>query len=240
MNLETHLRKLRKRDQISALEVEAIEGSIAEVRTLPADIVAIREGHELNVSTLLLDGWMGRTKMLATGERQITELHVAGDFADLHSFTLKRLDHDVVTLSECTVAIVPHQKLREISERLPHLTRVYWFMTNLDASITREWTLSLGKRQALARMANLFCELYVRLEIAGRTEGLSYEFPLTQAEISECLGLTGVHVNRTLQELRRLQLIQVAAKRVSILNFAALQAVAEFDPSYLYLERRPR
>jgi len=240
MNLEVHLRKLRKRDEISAQEKAAIEDAISEVRSLPSDVVAISEGQELEVSTLLLSGWMGRTKMMATGERQITELHVAGDFADLHSFTLKRLDHDVVTLSDCTVGIVPHQKLQAISERYPHLTRVYWFMTNLDASITREWALSLGKRQALARMANLFCELFVRLEIVGLTDGLSYEFPLTQAEVSECLGLTGVHVNRTLQELRRMGLIEVGSKRVTIRDWPALQSVAEFDPSYLYLEWRHR
>jgi CRP-like cAMP-binding protein len=240
MNLEVHLRKLRKRDEISAQEKAAIEDAISEVRSLPSDVVAISEGQELEVSTLLLSGWMGRTKMMATGERQITELHVAGDFADLHSFTLKRLDHDVVTLSDCTVGIVPHQKLQAISERYPHLTRVYWFMTNLDASITREWALSLGKRQALARMANLFCELFVRLEIVGRTDGLSYEVPLTQAEVSECLGLTGVHVNRTLQELRRMGLIEVGSKRVTIRDWPALQSVAEFDPSYLYLEWRHR
>ena len=240
MNLEVHLRKLRKRDEISAQEKAAIEDAISEVRSLPSDVVAISEGQELEVSTLLLSGWMGRTKMMANGERQITELHVAGDFADLHSFTLKRLDHDVVTLSDCTIGIVPHQKLQAISERYPHLTRVYWFMTNLDASITREWALSLGKRQALARMANLFCELFVRLEIVGLTDGLSYEFPLTQAEVSECLGLTGVHVNRTLQELRRMGLIEVGSKRVTIQDWPALQSVAEFDPSYLYLEWRHR
>lgn len=240
MLLATHLRKLRKRDEISAAEEAAIEDAISEVRSLPADIVAIREGQELDVSTLLLTGWMGRTKMMATGERQITELHVAGDFADLHSFTLKRLDHDVVTLSDCTIGVVPHQRLQDISERHPHLTRVYWFMTNLDASITREWALSLGRRSALQRMANLFCELFVRLEIVGLTDGCSYEFPLTQRELSECLGLTGVHVNRTLQELRRRELIEVESKRVTIRNLPALQAVAEFDPAYLYLERRRR
>lgn len=240
MFLATHLRKLRKRDEISAAEEAAIEDAISEVRSLPADIVAIREGQELDVSTLLLTGWMGRTKMMATGERQITELHVAGDFADLHSFTLKRLDHDVVTLSDCTIGVVPHQRLQDISERHPHLTRVYWFMTNLDASITREWALSLGRRSALQRMANLFCELFVRLEIVGLTDGCTYEFPLTQRELSECLGLTGVHVNRTLQELRRRELIEVESKRVTIRNLPALQAVAEFDPAYLYLERRRR
>ena len=240
MILEAHLKKLRKRDDISAEEEAAIRDAISEVRTLPPGVTAIREGHDLSVSTLLISGWMARTKTLATGERQITELHVAGDFADLHSFSLKRLDHDVVTLSTCTIGIVPHQKLHEITERLPHLTRVYWFATNLDASIQREWTLSLGQRSALARMANLFCELYVRLETVGLTDGLSYPFPLTQAELGECLGLTGVHVNRTLQELRRTGLIEVASRLVTIRDLPGLEAVAEFDPSYLYLEWRHR
>ncbi len=99
------------------------------------------------------------------------------------------------------VGRVPHERLKEITERFPHLTRLYWLMTNLDAAIHREWTLSLGRRSAIARMAHLICELNLRLGIAGVTSDNSYEFPLTQVELGECLGLTAVHVNRTLQEL---------------------------------------
>src|SRR5262249_23301560 len=151
------------------------------------------------------------------GQRQIVELHVAGDFADLHSFTLKRLEHDILTLTPCTVAVVPHDKLREITERYPHLTRVYWFLTNLDAAIHRERMVSLGQRSALSRMAHLFCELFARLQIVGLTSGEGYDFPLTQAELGEYLGLTSVHVNRTLQELRRRNLIHLENRRLTIL-----------------------
>lgn len=240
MILECHLKKLRRRDDISAGEEQAIRDSISQVRDVRADTTLIKRGEELTESTLLVRGWLARVKDLANGKRQILELHVPGDFADLHSFTLKHLDHDVVTLTDCTVATVPHAALNAFSERLPHLIRVYWFSTMIDAAIQREWTLSLGQRSALARMANLFCELFVRLDIVGLTDGLSYDFPLTQAELSECLGLTDVHVNRTLQELRRMELIDVASKRVTIRDFAALQAVAGFDPAYLYLDRRHR
>lgn len=238
--IETHLVRLRRRDSISPAEEVAIRGAISEIRKIPADTVLIRSGQQLSFSTLLIDGWLARAKDLKSGERQITELHVPGDFADLHSFTLKRLEHDIIGLTPCTIAIVPHEKLREITERYPHLTRVYWFLTNLDAAIQRERTLSLGKRSALARTAHLLCELFVRLEIVGLTSGNSYDFPLTQAELGDCLGLTAVHVNRTLQELRRRELIQLERRRLTILDQPGIEDVAEFDPAYLYLERKPR
>src|SRR6476619_3874938 len=119
--ISVHLTKLRRRISISSEEERAIRDSIAETRRVPADQILIRSGQELNSSNLLLDGWMARTKDLPGGERQVTELHVAGDFADLHGFTLRRLDHDVVTLSECTIGVVPHDRIQEITERHPRL-----------------------------------------------------------------------------------------------------------------------
>lgn len=238
--IEAHLQKLRLRDSISAEEEAAIRGAFGEPLQTPADRVFIREGQELTESTLLIDGWMARAKDLREGQRQISELHIAGDFVDLHSFTLKRLEHDIIALTPCTVVAIPHQKLTEITERHPHLTRVYWFLTNLDAAMHRERTLSLGKRSALSRIAHLICEMNVRLAIVGRTQGNSYEFPVTQVELGECMGMTAVHANRTLQELRRQGLITLRGGRLDILDLPRLQNVAEFDPAYLYLERKPR
>jgi CRP-like cAMP-binding protein len=234
-----HLKKLRKRTEISSEEERVLRSLIAETRRVPADRILIRAGEELNNSVFLLDGWMARSKDMATGERQVTELHITGDFPDLHGFTLKRLDHDIVTLSECTIGLVPHERLLDVTRNYPHLTRVFWFSTNVDAAITRELALSLGQRSAIARMAHLFCELYVRLDVVGRTKGNRYEFPLTQRELSECLGLTVVHVNRTLQELRRKGLVEFENRHLTIVDRLGLEGIAEFDPNYLYLERRP-
>lgn len=233
-----HLKKLRKRVDLSAEEERAIRESVVEVRDLPPDYIAVRSGTELHSSMMLLEGWMARSKDLSGGERQITKLHVAGDFTDLHSFTLKCLDHDVATLSKCKVGIVPHDRIREITERLPRLTRIYWFMTNMDAAIQREWALSLGQRSAISRMAHLFCEMYERLDIVGKTNGNSYEFPLTQRELSECLGLTVVHANRTIQELRRRGLVELQNRQLTMLDKRGLCGVADFDPAYLYLDKR--
>ena len=235
--ISVHVKKLKQRIELSAEEERAIRDSVAETRRAPKDLVLIRSGEELNSSIILLDGWMARGKDLAGGERQVTELHVAGDFADLNGFTLKRLDHDVMTLSDCIVGVVPHERLQRITERYPRLAQIYWFSTNVDGAITRELALSLGQRSAISRMAHLFCELHMRLDVVGKARPDGFEFPLTQRELSECLGLTVVHVNRTLQELRRRNLVELENRQLTILDPRGLKGLAQFDPSYLYLER---
>ena len=240
MVIEKHLMKLRARDEISAEEEAAIRDSIREVITVRARATAIRAHQRMDYSTILMSGIACRRKDLEDGRSQITELQVPGDFTDLHSFSLKYLDHDVVALTQCKFAVIPHERLKWITEHLPHLTRVYWFATNLDAAIHREWELSLGRRPAPSRMANLFCEMYVRLNMVGLTNGFSYELPLTQETLAETLGLTAVHVNRTLQQLRGEGHLKFDKGRVTITDWEALKATAEFDPAYLYLERDSR
>lgn len=238
--IQTHLMKLRLRDEISAEEEEAIRGCITEVVEYPGDHVIVQGGVELTYSTLILEGFVCRYKDLSDGQRQITHIHVPGDFADLHSFTLKHLDHSVMTLTKCKIAKAPHDRIRQLTDTHPHLTRVFWFSTNLDAAIHREWVVSLGRRRALERTAHLFCELQMRLQIVGLADETGYAFPLTQTELAECLGLTSVHVNRVLRELRERGMIEFRGGRVSITDFKALQDVAEFDPAYLYIEMRDR
>jgi len=233
------LKKLRRRFDISSEEERVMRESVSEVRPLKAGQVVIHAGDELNSTLLLLEGWLVRSKDLASGERQVTQLHVPGDFADLHGFTLKRLDHDLASVSECRVAVVPHERLQLVADRHPRLARTLWFSSNIDGAIQRELALSLGQRSAIARMAHLFCELHARLSIVGRATSNRYDFPLTQRELSECLGLTVVHANRTLQELRRRGLIDLENRRLTIRDRRGLEGVAEFDPSYLYLERHP-
>jgi CRP-like cAMP-binding protein len=238
--IEKHLMKLRARDLLGEAEEEAIREAVSEYRDYRSDLTFIEPHRELQHSTLLLEGLICRYKDLKDGQRQVTELHVAGDFADLHSFTLKRLDHSVMTLTPCRVAIFPHENLRRITEQYPHLTRLYWFATNLDAAVHREWEVSLGRRSAISRVAHLFCELEVRLGLVGLVEEDGYSLQLTQTDLAECVGLTSVHVNRTLKELREQGLMEFRSSRVRIFDLAGLRRIAEFEPAYLYLERRPR
>ncbi|WP_333571668.1 Crp/Fnr family transcriptional regulator [Sphingomonas sp.] len=237
--IERHLLKLRLRDTIDPAEEAALRETIVDTVSHPAGRTIVRAGEELNYSTLLLDGLIGRYKDLKNGQRQITHVHVAGDFADLHGFTLKRLDHSLLALTPCTVARAAHVRLREITEKHAHLTRVMWFSTNVDAAIHREWEVSLGRRSAIQRAAHVFCELHVRLGAVGLADEQGYKLAISQAELAECLGLTPVHVNRVLRELRERGLVEFRNGRVSFQDLSGLKRLAEFDPGYLYLEPRP-
>jgi CRP-like cAMP-binding protein len=237
--IEAHLAKMRCRGPVSEAEEEAIRGLVADVRSFGPDEIVIRAGEPLSNSMLLIDGWLGRVRDLESGQRQITELHVAGDFADLHGYTLKRLDHHVVTFTHSKIAIVPHDRIDRLIQDFPHLMRLYWFSTNLDAAIHREWVVSIARRPADSRLAHMFCELHARLAVIGRVRDDSFTFPLTQEELAECAGLTSVHVNRTLQDLRARELIRLQHRTLSILDYPALRQLADFDPSYLHLEKKP-
>lgn len=232
--IEAHLKRVRARHAISEAEEAIIRDIVREIQTYPARKTLVHAGEPMNVSMILTRGITCRYKDLSEGQRQITELHIAGDFLDLHSFTLKRLDQNVMSLTPCRIALVPHENLTALTERNPRLTRLYWFSTNLDAAVHREWELSLGRRTALARCAHLFCELRFRMEIVGLTDSRGFDLPISQIDLSECLGLTPVHVNRSLRRLRELQLVTFQRGRVDIHDLAGLEDVAEFDPSYLY------
>jgi CRP-like cAMP-binding protein len=234
------LMKLRARDIVNDEEERVLRRSVREVKTVPAGRTIVKAGVTLSDCTLLADGIIARYKDLADGQRQIMELHVPGDFLDLHGFLLKRLEHNVGSLTAVRIALVPHDAARKITEDHPHLARLLWFSTLLDAAIHREHILSVGRRSALARIAHLICELQVRLESVGLSEGRRFALPLTQADIADATGLTSVHVNRMLKRLRDEELVTFRGREVIIQDWERLQRVAEFTSDYLYLERRPR
>jgi CRP-like cAMP-binding protein len=238
--IEKAVLKLKARDAVSDEEERVLRDAVARAEDVPSDRNVVRAGEELKVSLLLLDGLMCRYKDLRNGQRQIMELHVPGDFLDLHGFLLKRLDHHVISLVPSRIAIVPHQKLAAITTDHPHLTRLLWLSTLIDAAIHREWLLSLGRRSAIARVAHFFCEMHTRLRIVELADGDGFPLRITQTDLAECLGLTPVHVNRTLKALREGGLAVFRDGRVEMRDLAGLQRVAEFDPDYLQIECRPR
>ena len=232
--------KLRVRDLISDEEEQVVRDAIAEVRELPAGKLIVRAGTILSESTLLFDGFVCRYMDVADGQRQIMEIHVPGDFLDLHGFLLKRLDHNVAAMTPVRYALVPHDALRRITEHYPHLTRILWFSTLLDAAMHREKIVSIGRRSAVARIGHLFCELYVRLKLVGLAGDCRYALPLKQVDLADATGLTSVHVNRMLRKLRNDEILTFRGGEVVIHDWERLQRVAEFHETYLHLERRPR
>jgi CRP-like cAMP-binding protein len=234
------IRKTEQRDHLSLEEKKALEEVVSQIVEHPARKIPAREKVEQNTSTVLLEGIVGRYKDLPDGQRQILGLHVPGDFFDLHSFLLKKLDHNIAAISPVRIALVPHDRLRAITESFPHLARLLWFNTLMDAAAHREWILSVGRRSAIGRLAHLFCELLVRLKVVGLADDSGYPLPITQIDLADSTGLTPVHVNRMLRQLRDTGILSFREGRVVIHDLDQLHQVAAFDSDYLFMEQQPR
>jgi CRP-like cAMP-binding protein len=233
-------RKLSNYDVVSDEEMRVLEHAIRTVRSFEPGQELVGVDDRPANSSILVEGWAARSKTLEDGGRQITAIHVPGDFVDLHSFLLRKMDHSVVAFSPCRVASVPHERLRAISEKQPHLTRLLWLNTLVDAAIHRNWIVAMGRMSASARMAQLICELYTRLAAVDLARGYEFEFPLTQPVVADALGLSLVHVNRSVREIRARQLIAWRSRMVKILDWERLVEFAQFDPTYLSLSKEPR
>jgi len=179
-----------------------------------------------------------RYKLLPDGGRQIMAYLVPGDFCDLHVSILGEMDHGIGALSACEVAYISRRTVEDLTTNRPAITRALWWATLVDEGTLREWLVNMGRRPADQQMAHLFCELLVRLQSVGLATQTSYEFPLTQAELADTLGVSDVHVNRMLQQLRADGLITLQGKRLTIPDVERLHEFAGFDPNYLHLTKR--
>jgi len=197
----------------------------------------IREGDAPKDVNLILAGFACRYKMLPDGTRQIVAYLVPGDFCDFHVFILKAMDHTIATLSRCTVVKISRTRILELMQR-PAIARAFWWAVLVDEATLREWLINVGARTAEQRVAHLLCELLLRLETVGLTNGNTYELPITQAELADTVSLTSVHVNRVLQRLRQDGLINLKGRHLVILDIVRLKAVSGFNPNYLHLSDR--
>lgn len=232
--------KLRARDEVSDQEEAAMRAATSGIRGIDANRVVVPAGTTRSDCNLLVEGFVARYKDLPDGQRQILELHVPGDFVDLHSLLLKQLDHSVGALTPVRIAIFPHEAMRRITETQPHLARMLWLSTLIDAAIHREKILTVGRRAAVGRVAHILCELYLRLETVGLTDGLAYPLPITQTDLADATGLTSVHVNRMLKELRDDEVLTWRGGEVTIHDLDQLKRTAAYDPAYLHLDFQPR
>ena len=226
----------RGRGRMTREERQVLEEAVAEVRTIPARRQVVRRGDLTSTSSLLIEGTMCRYMDDRNGHRQLVAVHVPGDFVDLHAFPMKRLDHDIATIDQARIAVFEHRTLEIITERHPRLTRVLWFATLLDAAMHREWIFRLGRLGAEGRLAHFFCETHARLKMVELVDGLRFALPLTQTDLAEACGLTGVHVNRTLRTLREEGILTFRGGEATILDPERLDALAEFQGEYLYAD----
>ncbi|PVE21658.1 cyclic nucleotide-binding protein [Microvirga sp. KLBC 81] len=231
------VRKLSNYVDLPEEDREALESLAKSPKAVAAHTDLIHEGDPTDGVYLILTGWACRYKILPDGQRQIMAYFVPGDLCDQRIFVLRRMDHCIGTVTPTTVAVIAAQTMIDLTDHYPRIARALWWSTLVDEAITREWVVNVGQRDALERVAHLICEMFVRVRAVGLAEGLSFDFPVTQTELADTTGLTTVHTNRMLQELRAAGLISLKGRRLTILDLERLVDLSMFNPNYLHLER---
>jgi CRP-like cAMP-binding protein len=226
--------KLMVSNVLDEVDIQAIQNLPTRSRVLGARKVIVAEGDRPRECCLIGEGFAFRSKSTSDGARQILSLHIPGEIPDLESLHLRRMDHDLVTLTRCELEFVPHEAMRALTRARPNVMGLFWRETLVDSAVFREWVVNVGQRSATARIAHVLIELFHRLKAIGRARDDVFEFPITQTELADCVGLSSVHVNRVLQDLRKQGLIRVNRSEFQLLRPRELKEIAEFAPAYLH------
>ena len=235
------IEKLSRFVMLASADCDVITRVTSErVRGFAAREDVIREGEKPQYINLILSGWACRYKVLEDGRRQVIAFFLPGDLCDLNVFVLGQMDHSIGAITPVTVSEISRAGFDALMGAHLRLPQALWWAQLVTTAIQREWAVIRGQRDATERLAHLFCELFMRLDAVGLTSGNTCEMPVTQADLADATGLSPVHINRTLQELRRLGLIVFKDRTLTIPDFDALAEIALFNPNYLHLEREGR
>lgn len=228
------IRKIAYGADLTAEDQALLDEVSATPRPVAAKTDLISEGDEPTNVHLVMSGYACRYKVLPDGRRQIMAIFVPGDVCDLHIQILGEMDHSIGTLSDATVVDIPPAIIDKLIAN-PRINRGLWWMTLVDEGTLREWLVSMGQRGAAEQMAHVFCELHLRLRSVGLAEGDRFDLPGTQEDLADVMGVTPVHVNRTLALLRDNRLIDLDRGQLFIPDVGRLRAFGGFDPNYLHL-----
>ena len=200
----------------------------------PPHAYIVHEGDNPIFSCILLSGFAVRQKIAGNGGRQILSLQMTGDLVDLHNVLLDVADHSVQTISPVIAAYIPVEAITTLTADHPAIGRAMWHET-LRRGVSRAWIYNIGRRNALTRTAHFLCEVSLGLDAAGLATGSRFELPLTQEQLGDVLGLTSVHVNRTLKLLDTMGVVDREQRSIFIRDFGRLAKIGDFDPAYLHL-----
>jgi CRP-like cAMP-binding protein len=227
------IKRVQQAVQLSSDDLTALRSLRVIERALSHREPLWRESDRPLQCAMLLSGFLCRRKI--AGDRdQILAFSVPGDFPDLQTLHLGSIDHDLLSIGPSRVGLVTHEQLNDLLGRSKTLTHLFWRETLLDAAMFREWVCNVAAREALSRVAHLICEIEARLEVVGLAEDGKFILPFTQQDIANACGISAVHANRTLQTLRRRDLIAWDGRTVAVLDRGALRELGEFVSDYLH------
>jgi CRP-like cAMP-binding protein len=225
-------------ETVSRLDEEdrqALRGLPVRTRAMEENRDILREGSTSSECCLVLSGVVCRYKIVAGGRRQILSFHFAGDMPDLHRLLIPTMDHSLSVLTRSEVAFIPFDAIRTVAACRPALAAAFHRQALVDGSIFREWLANVGRRLAPERVAHLICECFARMRALGLADENTFELPVTQSELGDATGLSNVHINRTMQGLRRAGLVVSQGRVHTIPDWSRLREAADFNSGYLHL-----
>ncbi|MCK1745062.1 Crp/Fnr family transcriptional regulator [Bradyrhizobium sp. 139] len=217
---------------VAADDLHLLADMASTIAHLSSHQIILRHGDDATQCCLLLQGYLSWQDAEST-DGQITSICVPGDIANLETLYRPRVSGNLIALGPTIVALVPHRFFHDLSTRSPAMSRALLLMLITDLAIQRNWTVNLGSRDALARVAHLLCEITMRLQNVGLARDFRLPSPFTQSDLAAACSISPVHANRTIQELRRCNLLQWQGKTMTITDWPALVRLARFDPAYL-------
>lgn len=229
------IRRLRTISAIDEQDIETIRALPIDLKTYAPGQDIVRDGARPTACCLLAEGFCIRSKTTFEGRRQILSIHIPGEIPDLQSLYLHVLDHDLVSLTECRLGFIPHAALKVVVRQRPNVAEVLWRDTLIDAAMFREWIVNVGQRPAASRLAHIVMELRARLKVIGRDHGNRIEMPMTQEQIGEAMGITSIHANRIIKQLREDGVLEFHRGHVTVLDENKLEELAQFEDCYLHL-----
>ena len=221
--------------ELSTEDRAAIRSIKGEVRTYPKQRDIMRVGDKPDESMIVLKGHLCRYTIGHDGARQVQSFHMPTETPSLETLHIDYMDMNLATVTEAKIGAIKHTELQRVLTERPNVLSVVWRETLVQASITREWLVRNSTLPAHASMAHLFCEIFTRAQAVGLTRDMACDFPVSQEMLADSLGITAVHVNRTLQVLREADLVEFKGGLLTVKDIERLQVLADFDPLYLHL-----
>lgn len=234
------IEKLKGFAELSADDIAALERETAHPRKLNARQDLIREGDKPGPVFVMLEGWAFRYKILPNGSRQIMAILMPGDACDLHIGMLAEMDHGIQTATPARVAKIGRGDMERVMIDHPGIARAMYMAQLADEGTLRAWIVSMGRRSSIERVAHLVCELYLRARFIGLVEDTTFALPLSQVVLADALGMTPVHINRVLKELRLSGAMTLKRGSVIVMDPLKLVRIAGFDENYLHRRYRQR
>lgn len=216
----------------------ALVAATAAPRTYAAKYDLIREGDRPGPVFVVLDGWACRYKILPNGSRQILAYLMPGDSCDLHIGLLAEMDHSIQTITPAVVATIERSTMDGIMEKHHGVAKAMYVGQLIDEGTMRAWITSMGRRASIERVAHLMCELYLRARNIGLALEPRFALPLSQTMLADSLGMTPVHLNRVVKELRASGVMTLSRGSLVIEDPVGLTRIAGFDENYLHRRLR--